>query len=206
MVSIMKNCLIAAVAVLGCNLAHADAKNFEGLSANIGAYAVNSSITSDLGGGNTVDGLGKGSYAVDVSVDYGIALSSDTVLLLGGSYGLSDPTAFNVDAGGLEGSLKAGKRMSLFAAPGVLLSDKVLAYGKLAYVSTKPNGTGDFAFGSSAKTHSGFGYGGGVRILLSPNTYVNLEAMNNDYGSKTYDDGSIGAKALFAGVALGYKF
>jgi hypothetical protein len=206
MVSIMKNCLIAAVAVLGCNLAHADAKNFEGLSANIGAYAVNSSIGFDFGGGSTIEGLGKSSYAVDVSVDYGITLSSDTVLLVGGSYGLSDPSAFSVAAGGLDGSLDAGSRMSLFAAPGVLLSDKVLAYGKLAYVSTKPTGTGDFAFGSSAKTHSGFGYGGGVRILLSPNTYVNLEAMSNDYGSKTYDGTTIGAKALFAGAAVGYKF
>lgn len=196
--------VLPAAIIFGCNLAHADTKNFEGLSANIGAYAVNSSIAMDFGGGTTIEGLGKSSYAVDVSVDYGIAISSDTVLLVGGSYGLSDPSAFSVAANGLDGSLDAGSRMSLFAAPGVLLSDKVLAYGKLAYVSTKPKGTGDF--GSSTKTHSGFGYGGGVRILLSPNTYVNLEAMSNDYGSKTYDGTTLGAKALFAGVAVGYKF
>jgi opacity protein-like surface antigen len=206
MVTIMKfkNHLIAAVAALGCNLAHADSKSFEGLSANIGAYAVNSSVGIDFGGGTTIEGLGKSSYAVDVSVDYGIALSSDTVLLVGGSYGLSDPSAFSVAAGGLEGSLKAGSRMSVFAAPGLALSDKVLAYAKLAYVSTKPKGTSDF--NDVAKTHSGFGYGGGVRILLNQNMYMNLEAMNNDYGSKDYDGTKFGAKGLFAGVALGYKF
>jgi opacity protein-like surface antigen len=197
-----KNYLISAIAVLGCNFAHADAKNFEGLSANIGAYAVNSSV-SLVGDGLRADGLGKNSFAVDVSVDYGIALSSDTVLIVGGSYGLSDPTAFSL-SGDLDGSLKAGSRMSVFAAPGLALSDKVLAYAKLAYVSTKPKGTENFT--DVAKTHSGFGYGGGVRILLNQNLYMNLEAMNNDYGSKDYDGTKFGAQGLFAGVALGYKF
>jgi opacity protein-like surface antigen len=195
---------VALFTVCGCSVVQADAKNFEGLSVNLGAYAVNSSMSLDTGGGTVIEGLGKGSYAVDVSVDYGIALSTDTVLLVGGSYGLSDPSILSTSTTDLTATAKAGSRMSLFAAPGITLGEKVLAYGKLAYVSTKPKGTDGLE--DFAKTHSGFGYGGGVRILLNPNTYLNLEAMNNDYGSKTYDGTKIGAQGLFAGVALGYKF
>lgn len=202
-----KKSIVLAATILGCNLAHADAKNFEGLSANIGAYAVSSSMSFNFAGsGAVVEGLGASSYAVDLSVDYGIALSPNTVLLLGGTYGLSDPTMAKVSGTGtdLDGTLKAGDRMSAFAAPGITISEKVLAYGKIAYVSTKPSGTDSMA--TTYKTHSGFGYGGGVRVLLDSNLYLNFEAMNNDYGSKVYEGSKVSGQGLFAGLALGYKF
>ena len=197
--------LVIAAAALACNLAHADAKNFEGLSINLGAYAV-SSTTKISYGSNHLDGLGSNEFVADLGVDYGIALSPNTVLLLGGSYGLSDPLVSDINAPDvdLSGKIKASNRFSLFAAPGVTLSDKVLAYGKVAYVSGKPSGTGYFA--SANKTHSGFGYGAGVRFLLNENVYLNFEAMNNEYGSEDYPSGHWSAKGLVAGLALGYKF
>jgi opacity protein-like surface antigen len=199
--------LVAVAAVSGYTVAYADAKNFEGISVNLGAYAVGSSA-SFSSGGDSLKGMGTSSFAVDLTADYGIVLAPNTVLLLGGSYGLSDPVVAKIAVGTseLNGTLEAGDRMSLFAAPGITVSDKVLAYGKVAYVSTKPGGTGSLGTGTSFKRHSGFGYGGGVRILLNPNLYLNFEAMNNDYGSKDYSDAKWSAEGVLAGLALGYKF
>jgi hypothetical protein len=201
---IIKIALLLSV-VVGSNFAKADIKNFEGPSVNLGLSTVNSSMNFNNRAG-TVEGFGKNSVSVDISADYGIPMGPASVVLVGGSYGLSDPTAFSAASSDVgTGKITLTNRLSVFAAPGILLGEKVLAYGKLAYASGKPEATANLAT-LAGKTHDGFGYGLGIRVLLDSNLYANFEAMSFSYGSQVYGTTTVDAQTLSAGVALGYKF
>ncbi len=201
----MSKFAVAAATLFVSQQVLADSTNFEGLSLKFGMYTVNSNVKFSEGS-NSIDGLGAGSFASDISVDYGLSLSPTSVVLIGASYGVSNPTIFKVSAGSdLDGSLEAGSRWSVFAAPGLVVNDKALAYVKLSYNSTKPDGKGNWN-DVGRKTFSGFGYGAGVRFLIDKNVHVDLEFMQMGYGSNTYDAAKVSASALFGGIAVGYKF
>jgi opacity protein-like surface antigen len=181
----------------------ADTTNFEGLSAFIGASTVTSSMKMEFDGA-IANGLGKSSFATSVGSDYGLKLSDTAVVLLGGTYNLGSVGVFEVSDGlDLEGEGKLKSMWSLYAAPGVTFGKDVLLYGKLAYVSAKPDSEG-------AKTHTGMGYGVGARFALANQMFLNIEFMQNSIGKKTYVDGNdsvdISGSSTAGTVALGYRF
>lgn len=120
-------------------------------------------------------------------------------------------------------SSKAENTFGISVEPGWNFTESTLGYVKLAWVNTRVNtnytlsADGQSLINSNpSSTYNGFGYGIGVKQLLTKNIFLGVDLMGVTYGSKsitayTFEDGSqmtANAKASqFMGFAsLGYKF
>lgn len=140
--------------------------------------------------------------------------SSSTSALYNGMYPYSVSESY---------SSKAENTFGISVEPGWNFTESTLGYVKLAWLNTRVNtnytlGVNDVNAISSnpSNTFNGFGYGIGVKQLLTKNIYLGVDLMGVTYGSKsitayTFEDGTqlnASAKAnQFMGFAsLGYKF
>jgi len=182
--------------------ANAQTGNFEGISVNAGGTTLSSSVKLSAGA-QSADGIGRSSYAVDAGADYGLRVADRSVILVGGTYGLINPTIFKDAVLGLPAEIKFTRRWSVFAAPGITFGDSGLLYAKAAYISGKPK-SDDF----NGLTHSGYAYGVGARFMLTGNAYINAEFMQNRYGTKAYPDLGldVSAKSTAGTLSLGFRF
>lgn len=104
--------------------------------------------------------------------------------------------------------------------PGWNFTESTLGYVKLAWVNSRLDGnlnmsytcpacttTSGSASESSTKTINGFGYGLGVKQLVTKNIFVGVDLMGVTYGSANYDGGMSAKPSQFLGFAsVGYKF
>jgi opacity protein-like surface antigen len=194
----LKSALVCSIMVVPA--AYAETGNFEGFSAFISGSLVSSSLKFSQTGMN-IDGFGKSSFAADIGADYGLKIGEKSVVLLGATYGLSDPKIFEISGtdSDFDGSSSFKSRWSIYAAPGVTFGPNALLYGKLAYASGKPSGDG-------GKTHTGFGYGAGARFALTSELFLNVEFLQQNYGKVDYDGLSASGISTYGTAALGYKF
>jgi opacity protein-like surface antigen len=193
---------VLLVAFLFGSSVHAQTGNFEGFAAGFGGSTLSTNVKLSAGA-LAADGIGRSSIALDVNADYGFSVSDRAVVLVGGSYGLINPTVFKDEVLGLPSEIKFTKRWSAFAAPGITFGDSALLYTKIAYISGTPK-SDDFA----GLRHSGYGYGIGARFLLNQNIYVNAEFMQNSYETREYTDLglNVSAKSTVGTVSVGYSF
>jgi len=192
--------LPVAFAVLSSTSAFAQTSNFEGASVYLGLSTVSTNAKIEQSGAS-INGFGKSSYATDIGADYGLKISDAAVVLLGGAFGLNKTSVYENSGtgGGFDGSLDLKNRWSLYAAPGTTIGKDVLLFAKIAFSSAKADTDG-------GKTHSGFGFGAGTRVILSNQMFLNVEFMNNSYGKKDYSGIDVSANSTVGTVALGYKF
>jgi len=194
--------LVSIPVMMFATSTYAQSGGLEGFSVNAGVSTVTSSVKLSAGE-QSADGIGRSSYAVDIGADYGFRFADRAVVLVGAAYGLANPTIFKDEVLGLPAEIKFNRRWSVSVAPGISFGDSGLMYAKLAYISGKP---GSDAF--EGQTHSGYGYGVGARFMLNQNVYVNVEVMQNDYETKTYNDLGldVSAENTTGMLSLGYSF
>ncbi len=206
---LLKNFALLLSAAGICSSAFCETKNSEGLSVYAGASAVHSTFKESFSAG-FIDGRSKESYSGDLGLDYGLGLSDNAVVLVGGSYGLNKVSGLNASGSAISGTyvIDVDNRWSVYAAPGIMISTDALLYAKFAYISSKfhvdiPNFAGD-------ATHTGLGIGAGVRVLLNQAVFLNLEFIQNNYKKAAYNSNGETAygspKSTVGSVALGYKF
>ena len=139
------------------------------------------------------ESFGQGS-SVTVGGGYEFALTPKVALLVGGMYDLD----YYLQGGpGSEGtSFKSGTetinqkiRYSFYMAPGLYVREDTLLYGKAAYVVSKTDPAG---VRSAEPNFSGLGLGAGLRIALTPNTFLSMElerVTNNSTGFADFRSG-----------------
>lgn len=192
-----------------CASAFAGPGNFEGPAIYLSGSVFHSTYKTEFAtGGN--NGRSNNAFAGEIGADFGLRMSENLLVLLGGTYGLNKIKGLDSSGSALEGNyiIEADKRWSIYAAPGITFSDTALLYAKLAYIS------GEFRIDVPAvlgqARHSGIGFGAGARFLLSDRIFFNVEFMQNRYGKKPYDsDGDtayVSPSATSGTVSLGYKF
>ncbi len=198
--NISKKITFALVAATFSFGASAQTANFEGLQVYVSGSAVSSSIKVEASG-VSIEGFGASSFAADIGADYGIKLGNTSVVLLGATYGIANPTVFEISGldPDFDGKSKMNSRWTLYAAPGVTFGDSALLYAKFGYGMGKPSFEG-------AKSHSGFGYGAGTRLNLSKEVFLDIEFMQYSYGKKAYDDIEVSGTSTAGTAAIGYKF
>jgi opacity protein-like surface antigen len=204
----MKKMIIAVAATVACFAASAQTANFDGFSGALNLNLVGASTKLELDvGGPELDGAGKNSTAFGVQAAYGLALSNDFVVNIGGTYALSSPSILSIKNGNDTITGKAENMLSLYVEPGFLISDKTLFYGKLSYESTKAILTpseGD----SVSKSITGMGYGAGIRTMLNKNTFLQVELKQINYGAAKFaaDQTEFKSSATLGSVGIGFKF
>lgn len=200
----MKKILSTMAVSMVCFTAGAQTANFEGFSGALNLNTV--SINSNLTVGNddaSINGIGQQSWNASAQVAYGFVTSPNTVVSIGGTYALNKSKAGTIPVyGDLNLSIKGA--YSLYVEPGFLLTDKTLAYGKLAYEAGK--GTLSAGEESRSKNLSGTGYGAGIRTMLDAKSFLQIEFMQVDYKNVNGEMGSLKPKATIGTIGYGMKF
>jgi outer membrane immunogenic protein len=200
----MKKLLIATAvaATLFAPQAFAQAKKFEGFSVAGNLVVTNS--TFDTNSTGLVGSATATSTNLALQGQYAWALNEKFVLGVGAQLGLGD-----VKSGTISGStidIKGKNWNSIYVAPGYVVSDTLLVYGKLAAL------TGDLeasAGAANAKSSGdGIGFGIGVQSFLTKNVFIQGELMSNTYSEKkfTLNNEVDKYKNTQFSVGVGYKF
>lgn len=201
--------IIAAATLAITGTAFAQVSNFTGYSA--GVNLDHTTVTNKLSitdGNDTLDfdGVGQQSIGATIFGAYGVALDEKSVVNFGATYGLNSAKSgeFKINGDGL--SVKVKNQYSLYVEPGLLLSDKTLAYGKISY--NKAKAVAEDASGDGSRSISGVGYGFGVRTMIDKNLSLHAEVKRVNYGSESTSDGSATIKttATVGSIGIGYKF
>ena len=202
--------LFASTAIISCAAATnvlAQAKNFAGPSLAIsGSYAGGSTNVSD--GSASVD-FGENTTVIGGDIAYTFPVDNNFFIGLGVTYDFG-----KTKAGGLkddEDNLKFSldKHYSYYVQPGYALSNNTAVFAKLGYNEAEGKvavtTTGNYG-ASATKDFSGWGYGFGIKSLLSNNVFVQAEAGLVKYGAEKAGTVSFKPEVVTGTISVGYKF
>jgi opacity protein-like surface antigen len=195
-------CVLAAVSFPTASFA--DTKNFEGMSAAFNLGFISAAI-KDVDGADTVDGFGgKQSYVAGFDLAYGAKMSDTGVITVGIDADLSQPEIFAANTGGNALTAKQKNRFGVFIAPGTVINKDTLLYGKASYNSMK----GEINAGGTvfSDTFTGFGYGVGIKTMVSPTVFVKVEVNRVSFGAETIDGTSNKPSGTTGVLGIGTSF
>ncbi len=189
---------LIALSVLTTGYAYADAQNFQGLrvGGNLNMTGASTKVTNS----SSTDGsFGANNVGGGLSLAYNQRISKKTVIGIGGTFSNSK---FKSGTDSANTIIKGKNLWTAYVEPGVVVGEDTLIYAKAGYAGMK--GTIDeFATEHSL---SGYMYGLGIRTMVDANVYMEVEALQYVFNSKTINSAIYDIKATQANVGLGYKF
>lgn len=212
----MKLKKIAIAAAIGAASTFAMAGGFDGPFVQLGiggsstktnlsnfqSSATGAGVSSVSGG--SFNGLVAGGYSQDMgafnSDIKGLNLAANIFYVIGnqnsGSGMGSATRASDGFSQSLGGNFKGKSTFGISVEPGWNFTEQTLGYVKLAWVNTRLNGNWNYSdndpssdSGSVTKIANGFGYGLGVKQLITKEIYVGVDLMGVTYGNVNMDDG-----------------
>lgn len=197
----MKTKIIVGAGLLLSMQVAASAADFTGFSAgiNLGINGTSQEIsvtdTKWKSGDNSISGTIQGAY--------GWKTSESSVLGVGVSYGLTDVKSGEISSGGTTVTYKAKDIWNVYVEPGIILNSSLL-YAKLGYTGMKAsadnNGT------TTEHSFNGVSYGAGFRTVIDKNIYVQIEALQFDWGSESINGGKVSPKNTQGSIGIGAYF
>ena len=200
----MKKLMICLAATAAVCSAQAQSGDFTGFSAG-GNLAMNAASYSQTVGTTTLDGIGQQSFGLGGFAAYGLSIGSASILTLGFDYSFSDIKAGELKSATTSGSDKLQNLWSVSIAPGMMLTDKTLAYFKLGFENGK-------AVSSSttevSKNITGSSWGVGMKTLFNKSTYLQVEVKQVNFGAARFDGTTTDftARGTSGSVGLGFMF
>lgn len=189
---------LIALSVLTTGYAYADAQNFQGLrvGGNLNMTGASTKVTNS----SSTDGsFGANNVGGGLSLAYTQRISKKTVIGIGGTFSNSK---FKSGTDSANTIIKGKNLWTAYVEPGVVVGEDTLIYAKAGYAGMK--GTIDeFA---TEHSFSGYMYGLGIRTMVDANVYMEVEALQYVFNSKTINSAIYDIKATQANVGLGYKF
>jgi opacity protein-like surface antigen len=198
---------VAFVAALAASSAFASAKNFEGFSVGLNANQVGPQYERSEGGpgyGGSVTVNEVTNFDLGLQLQYDFAIGDKFLFGLGGDVRSEQTHGNTVVIGNKFADAKITDSSSWYLAPGYVLSDKWLIYGKLAELNARLGKLKGVEF-------NGHGLGIGARYALSENWQLQAEFMRNSYKDKKFPSeygGSVVNKLHSTALSFGvlYKF
>ncbi|MFM2008404.1 MAG: hypothetical protein RIR02_354 [Pseudomonadota bacterium] len=189
---------LIALSVLTTGYAHADAQNFQGLRVG-GNLSMTGASTKVTNSSSTDGSFGANNVGGGLSLAYTQRISKKTVIGIGGTFSNSK---FKAGTDSANTIIKGKNIWTAYVEPGVVVGEDTLIYAKAGYAGMK--GTIDeFA---TEHSFSGYMYGLGIRTMVDANVYMEVEALQYVFNSKTINSAIYDIKATQANVGLGYKF
>ncbi|MDC1135186.1 hypothetical protein OAT45_00615 [Alphaproteobacteria bacterium] len=187
--------------------------NFKGLVAYIGVNH-SSSTTSykwSSGGDNLeLDGVGRQSINASFGLEYNLGLGRTTRLLLGFEFNPTSEDFVEITGtqSGNPGDFKAilKNRQSYYAGLGFVPSGNTMIYGKLSYDQGDAELKTNPVLQNQNVQFKGFGYGAGLRTLLSKNIFLGTEVMRINYEKESVLGVNTGTGTTNGKVQLGAFF
>lgn len=198
----MKTLLIALIAGCVAAQARAQIQPFTGWS--LGLNLNRATTATQFGGAGITSSLGDAAHNASVQASYALSLDSRKVLGLGLTLGLGDIKSGSLLLAGSELRFRLLDMYSLYAEPGLRVSDSTLLYGKLAYLGAQ--GEENYLGETFRKTYAGIAYGAGVRTLLGENWYLQFELLHGDYEWKGSRSGAFRPVSTTGSIGLGWRF
>lgn len=223
----MKKTLVAALALAAST---AFAGGFDGpfVQLGIGGSATGTKVsgtgigTASVDGTNTqgnVNGLVSGGYSKSFE---GFNLAANLFYVIG-NQNAGNKTSNGVNSDGESNTETYNSKLKntwgISVEPGWNFTDSTLGYVKLAWVMSQANtnfnytnNVGGFnANPSTSKTINGFGYGLGLKQMITKNVFAGVDLMGVSYQSYSLSDPDLGSFSnrpmQFMGFAsIGYKF
>lgn len=189
---------LIALSVLTTGYAYADAQNFQGLrvGGNLNMTGASTKVTNS----SSTDGsFGANNVGGGLSLAYTQRISKKTVIGIGGTFSNSK---FKSGTDSANTIIKGKNLWTAYVEPGVVVGEDTLIYAKAGYAGMK--GTIDEF--STEHSLSGYMYGLGIRTMVDANVYMEVEALQYVFNSKTINSAIYDIKATQANVGLGYKF
>lgn len=232
----MKNLIIAgAIAVISAS-AFADGA-FDGPFVQLGIGGSGTStkvsgVDGELNGSasqGSVNGLLSAGWSQSIGSD-GFNLGANLFYVIGNQNAGQKSSSYSISGPGVTANInenaqnKLQKTFGISVEPGWNFTDSTLGFVKLAWVNSRANGTYSGSFTcdapctlsgatsgststSATKTINGFGYGLGIKQLVTKNIYLGVDLMGVTYGSANIGEGASAKASQFLGFAsVGYKF
>jgi hypothetical protein len=187
---------------------------------NFQSSATGAGVSSVSGG--SFNGLVAGGYSQDMgafnSSVKGLNLAANIFYVIGNqNSGSGTGTATRASDGytqTLGGNVKLQNTFGIFVEPGWNFTDETLGYVKLGWLNSRLKGSWNYSdndpssdSGSTTKAINGFGYGLGVKQLITKQIFVGVDLIGVTYGSADLGDGASAKSSQFMGFAsIGYKF
>ncbi len=189
---------LIALSVLTTGYAYADAQNFQGLrvGGNLNMTGASTKVTNST---STDGSFGANNVGGGLSIAYTQRISKKTVIGVGGSFSNSK---FKAGTNSIGEITKAKNLWTAYVEPGVVIGEDTLIYAKAGYAGMKGS-IDEFA---TEYSFSGYMNGLGIRTMVDSNVYMEVEALQYVFNSKTINSAIYDVKATQANVGLGYKF
>jgi opacity protein-like surface antigen len=198
---------LAFAAALASSSAAFGAGSFDGfyVGAGLGLRGTSSKL-SEPSTGTQIDGIGTNDIFGSFLAGY--SFSPDGGFNIAGNvwYELGDATT-HVDsaAPGASVDYKLKNTFGLSIEPGWYLGTDTLSYLKASYARTEGEFSGSIP--TESKSFNGFGYGVGLKHLMTPNLFVYVEAEQRVYNSETFSSSvDVKPKETHGIIGVGWKF
>lgn len=186
---------------------------FRGLLAYFGVNH-SSSTTSykwSSGGDNLeLDGVGRQSINASFGFEYNLVLGRTTRLLLGFEFNPTSEDFVEISGtqSGNPGDFKATlkNRQTYYAGLGFVPAENTMIYGKLSYDQGDAELKTNPVLQNQNVQFKGFGYGAGLRTLLSENIFLGTEVMRINYEKESLLGVNTGTGTTNGKVQLGAYF
>ena len=150
--------------------------------------------------------IGDQNVGLALTASYGLDLSPETVVLLGADLDFTEKHIYRTSESKNYSNLK--NSLSFYIAPGKVINEHTLVYGKLSLETTK------FSIGSKSSTTiltkeeaiSGVGIGFGVRNKINNDLILQTEIKRVNYKEVDYFNDKIEPSTTSGSVGLLYKF
>ena len=199
----MKKIIALAVVSAACSTStFAQVSNFTGFSAAANLTSIKTNTTPE--GQGALRGRGTGA---NLQAAYGFTLSSESVLSVGATYGLTNDKAGGYVDTSETGNLKLKKQVSIYVEPGYLVSPQTLVYGKVSYESATDEVISSVPANSDSADIKGVGLGFGVRTMIDKNWFAQAEYKQTKFDKKMSNAGTnLDVKNTGVSVGIGYRF
>jgi opacity protein-like surface antigen len=197
----MKAHVLGLAVVLATSTANSLAGDFEGPFVDVNINLASTTVKFRESG-DTFDALGRSYTGATLGAGYGLALGPTQILTFGATLDVIQPTFFEVNSGGAL-RFEQDHRYGLYAAPGMIIGGKILAYGKLSYSQAKGKASGIIV---GDQTFNGFGIGFGAKYAIAPNIHLNFEFQRVMYGEQTTAIASYKPVQTIGSVGVGFSF
>jgi opacity protein-like surface antigen len=200
-------CVLAAASFPAASFA--DTKNFEGFAGSLNLGLVSSGIKASADDAVFDSFGGNSEFSGGIDLSWGTKISETGVLTVGVEADLIQPDVFNVNGGGGDTlTAKQKNRYGIYVAPGTVIGRDTLVYGKVGYNSMKGElvGAGDFGDFTRSQSFTGFGYGLGIKTMLTPQAFLKVEVNRLTYSSETIGGGTFEPSSTAGVIGIGTSF
>ena len=202
--------LFASTAIIACAAATnvlAQAKNFAGPSIAINGSYVGGSVNTSVS--TTSIGSGDNATVIGGDISYTFPADNNFFIALGATYDFGKTKAGSLKDDEDTLSFSLDEHYSIYIQPGYAVNNNTAVFAKLGYheAEGKLKVTTSANYGASfTKDFSGWGYGFGIKSLLSNNAFIQAEAGYVKYDAEKSGTVSFKPEVVTGTISVGYKF